>query len=96
MGLSRKEKETIILFNECDDIATIETYNSRIRRRLQSIQNQNSKCICLFEKDDYVKYEVPKNWIQVNPPKQSSDRQKEEMSERMKKRYAKNNDMNQA
>lgn len=86
MKLSRKEKETtIILFNECDDSAIIETYNGRIRRRLQSIQNQNSKCICLFEKDDYGRYEVPKNWIKVNPSKQFSEEQRQQIAERMRR-----------
>ena len=41
MTLTKYEKETIILFNECEDAARIQTYNAGLRKRLVAFSKKH-------------------------------------------------------
>ena len=83
MRLTNEEKETIILFNEADKTATVETFQGKIIRRMEK-----EGVIPVRETPEGAKkYIVPKTWIKVTPPKKMnlSDEQKQAIADRFKK-----------
>ena len=66
--MTNYEKETIILFNEEEQTARIETFNGRLLRRLRKIsESEGVSC----EEDDgkYGVYEIPKTMIKIHAPR---------------------------
>lgn len=53
MRLTKFEKETIILFNESEDKASIYTYNSGLKKRLKKFSRQYPQLCHLKEKNKY-------------------------------------------
>lgn len=49
MTLTKCEKETIILFNEGEDTAHIQTYNAGLRKRLAAFSKKHPDLCCLGE-----------------------------------------------
>lgn len=49
MTLTKYEKETIILFNEGEDTAHVQTYNAGLRKRLAAFSKQHPD-LCRLEK----------------------------------------------
>ena len=49
MALTKYEKETIILFNEGEDTAHIQTYNAGLRKRLAAFSKKHTD-LCRLEK----------------------------------------------
>ena len=49
MALTKYEKETIILFNEGEDTAHIQTYNAGLRKRLAAFSKKHPD-LCRLEK----------------------------------------------
>jgi len=49
MALTKYEKETIILFNEGEDTAHIQTYNAELRKRLAAFSKKHPD-LCRLEK----------------------------------------------
>ena len=47
MTLTKYEKETIILFNEGEDTAHIQTYNAGLRKRLAAFSKKHPDLCCL-------------------------------------------------
>lgn len=65
MNLSRQEQETIILFNEAEQEATVYTHNKALQRRLDGFCAENPRCT-LEKMDGSAKtYKVPKKSIRV-------------------------------
>lgn len=60
MNLSNLEKETIILFNEAESDARIETFNDRLLKKLRSAVKKTGKVSCIEDKDGYGVYICPK------------------------------------
>ena len=55
------ERETIIIFNEAEATAEIETYNAAMKKRLEAIQNRQPEDIKFKRGDKYaVTYVFPK------------------------------------
>lgn len=84
--LSSVEKETIIIFNEAENSATIETFNSKLKKRLQKLSEEypDVRKIEFNGSDGAERYEFPKAWIRINGPKKLSDEERMRRSERMK------------
>lgn len=89
MSLSRLEQETIIVFNEQEQEAIIETFKSSLIKRL------NKLCKEYPDKFKFVseytegcrKYIVSKKYVRIGSPKIVSDEQREAMSKRAKKMW---------
>lgn len=87
MSLSRIEQETIILFNEADKTATIDTCNTSLINRMDQYCAEDKLC-CLVKKDKYgAKYVCPKSWVKVRRPRQLSDEQKRELAVRARHNF---------
>lgn len=74
MRLSMQEKETIIIFNEKDENATVYTCNDKLKTKLKRFEKKYKNCIKGDDTDEKcsVRYIVPKNWIDITPPKMSA------------------------
>lgn len=85
-ALSRAERETIIIFNEEDAIASCFTYNGKLTRRLQSLCEQKPDDIKLVKSNSEggLTFEFPKKWITVRPPRQMSEEQAAAAAERLR------------
>ena len=61
------ERETIILFNEAEDTAEIETCNAELKKRLEAIRRRHPKKISLIWSGEYASFYVfPKSWVRMN------------------------------
>ena len=87
MKLSKLEQETIIIFNEQEDTATIDTCNRAVIRQLDDLRQKSSSVVCVSE-DEYGKgYTFPKKWVKVRTPRQYSEEQRLKMAERAKRNF---------
>lgn len=82
--LTLQERETVILFNEADGTAAIETFNARILRQLRKVAGAEGVTV----EDDqpgYGAYIIPKGMIRIQaPPKRElTEEQKKELARRL-------------
>ncbi|HOO13361.1 MAG TPA: hypothetical protein PK684_10450 [Bacillota bacterium] len=90
MTLSRREQETIIVFDEEDKIASVEVpIDSRLDRRLMKLDQEPVEQFKLKKKVVSNRYEVPASWIKINAPKKMTDEQRAELAERARKNFGK-------
>ena len=85
MHLTNLEKETIILFNEAEDTAEVETFNARLLGQLRKVES----CEGVVQKESekgYGVYIVPKTMITIHKPykKNLTVEQRQAMREHMK------------
>lgn len=78
--LTKYEKETIVLFNECEDTASIQTYNAGLRNRLEAFSKKYPD-LCRLERSyeqDGVSYVLDKSRlsIRLQPPYSEERRRK--------------------
>ena len=85
MNLTNQERETLILFNEDEQTARVETFNGRLLRQLRKVSECDGVS-CESDNGRYGVYEVPKTMIKVHAPRQvkMTDKQRAELSERAK------------
>ena len=85
MTLTKYEKETIILFNEGEDTAHIQTYNAGLRKRLAAF----SPNLCRLEKSfaqGGVIYVLDKSRLSIRLQAPYSEERRRKASENAKKR----------
>ena len=70
MKLTAAEKETVILFSEADDTASVCTYDSRLKEKLKQLSEKFPEKIMKTgdSRDGAVRYTVPKTCIVLYPP----------------------------
>lgn len=84
MRLTPFEKETILNFNEGEKTASVYTYNTPMRRRLdQLLKTRPDEISVVRSGEDFTEYIVPKKWIKVSPPRRVSEETKERARVRM-------------
>ena len=81
---SRYEQETIILFNEEQKTAAVETYNMKMKNKLiQMATDKPEQVQITLDDGQRIKAIIPKKWIRVSSPKIMSEEQRKIASERM-------------
>ena len=65
--LTNLEKETVILFNEGDQTAQVETFNSRLLRQLRKVATCEGVS-CEEDEPTYGVYVIPKSMIKIRAP----------------------------
>ena len=80
MKLTKYEKETIVLFNEADEEAHIQTYNAGLRKRLEAFSKKHPE-LCRLDKrmeQGGVSYLIDKSRLSIRfqPPMSEERRQK--------------------
>ena len=89
--LTKYEKETIVLFNEGEDTASIFTYNAGLRRRLENFSKKYPD-LCRLEKSceqGGVSYVLEKSRLSIRLQPPMSEERRQKASE-----YAKQNRFN--
>jgi hypothetical protein len=90
MALSRREQETIIVFDEEKKVASVEVpIDSRLDRRLMKLEQEPVEQYKLKKKVVSNRYEVPASWIKINAPKKMTEEQRAELAERARKNFGK-------
>lgn len=84
-NLSNYERETIILFNEGDQTASVYTYNRKLQNKLNKLVDVNPDISVRCQDEECTTYILPKKWIKVSPPRQVNytDEQRAAMAERL-------------
>ena len=88
MTLTKYEKETIILFNEVEDTAHIQTYNTGLRKRLAGLSKKHPN-LCRLEKSfaqGGVIYVLDKSRLSIRLQAPYSEERRRKASENAKKR----------
>lgn len=87
MGLTKYEKETVILFNDAEETAEIYTCNNALIRKLDVFCSKTRQ-ISRIKEDEYSKtYTLPKKFVTIRFPKEMSEEKRKELSARAKARY---------
>ena len=83
--LSSYEKETIILYNNADETASVFTYHTTLQNKLNDLVGKNPDIKITDQGEEWVRYEVSKKWVKISPPRKRelSDEQRSEMAERL-------------
>lgn len=87
MGLSNLEKETVILFNEREDTASVYTHNGKMLRYLQRMQSERPEETLLVSEDEVYgskTYRVPKEWVRIIASRILSEEAKATLAERIR------------
>lgn len=84
MKLSAEERETIILWSDADETASIYTHDRKLIGRLKELAKKYPQQIYLEEKNHpgAVTYTVPKKCVSIRAP--YSQKRREELSEKIK------------
>ena len=77
--LTNYERESIVLFNDAEDVATVYTCNKALQRRMARLKVKVKQV-----EGEGITYEVPKKWVKISPPRKMSDEQKKASSDRMR------------
>ena len=81
--LTKYEKETIVLFNEGEDAAHIQTYNAGLRNRLETFSKKHPD-LCRLEKTHEqggVSYVLDKSRLSIRMQPQYSEERRRKTSE---------------
>ena len=87
-GLTKYEKETILLTNELDDFWDIYTFNAALKRKLKNFASEYPELCHLKEQTEEgsVTYCVKKDRVSVNLKKPVSEETRQKRSEAAKAR----------
>ena len=87
-NVTKEERETIVLFNEADEIATIYTFNSGLKKRLAAFAEKNPD-LCRLTVDDAVygsvTYEIQKSRLSIRLLAPYSEERRKAASENARK-----------
>lgn len=83
-NLTKYEQETIINYNNEEKVASIFTYDKSLIRKLDVRLSDYPDIKLIKQGEDWAEYQLPKKWIKVSFPRQLTDEQRAEMSNRMK------------
>jgi len=87
MQLTLLERETIILFNEAEPTASVDTCNSTLIRQMDSYCAKSPCAVEVLATEHGKRYLVPKKWIKVLMPRVYTDEQRQKMSERARRQF---------
>ncbi len=82
MKLSNYEKETIIVYNEAEDFARIDTCNKSLRRKLAEFAQKSPSVVQEREDEISSTYKLPKKWVKVHMPRVLSEKKRQELKQR--------------
>ena len=86
MYLSKLERETIILYNEQEQTASVYTHNAALRRKLERLAQERPD-ECQLERVSHegqaVEYIIPKKWVKINAGRALSEEQRATLTERL-------------
>lgn len=85
--MSKEEQETIIIFNELEPSAIMETCNKKLRHRMDDLYEKSVDVVRQRADDVAARYVFPKSWVKVQMPKQYSEEQRQKMAQAARERF---------
>lgn len=86
MGLSRYEKETVILFNSLENFVHFSTSQDFMKRRIKKLAEEYPDEVKIISEDKYtVIAEFPKKFVKLAHPRVLTEEQRQAAAERLKK-----------
>ena len=82
MKLTNYEKETIILFNEAEATASVDTCSPALIRRLDGFALKSPLVNVISEDEHGKRYVIPKSWVRVQMPPLLTDEQRQKRREK--------------
>lgn len=82
--LSRIERETVINYNQAEDMAVMTTADTVVIRRMKKLAEKNDKITERKLSSEFVEFTFPKKWVKVRLPREMTDEQRQAASERAK------------
>ena len=84
---SKYEQETIITFNEAENIANIYTHNQRMIRTMDELMSKSSTVVQVRNGNGWGEYNFPKKWVKVKMPRQLSEQQRSDLAKRARENF---------
>lgn len=83
MKLTKAEQETIILFNEAEQTASVYTHNTALMHHLERLCRSHPAQVCQTERGGHggATYLLPKKWVKLTPPRTLSPAQAQVLAE---------------
>ncbi len=83
MKLTNQERETVILYNEAEQTASVYTHSPALCRKLEALARERPE-ECRLERTGHegqaAEYIIPKGWVKVKPPRVASEAQLEALA----------------
>lgn len=89
MELSKYEQETIINYNQEVKTASCYTHDRALMRKLDALCNLSSEIVVSKPGCVSREYTFPKKWLKIRPPRQLSEKSRQEMAQRAAANFAK-------
>ena len=95
-GLSFYEQETIISFNEEEDIADVYTANGKLKRKMKKFAEEYPDLCKLIGRDSFgiEEYHVKKDRLSINVKKPLTEEQRSKFAETARERFWKAHNIN--
>ena len=84
MKLSKYEQETIINYNQDEDMAQIYTCDRNLIRKIDAHIEKNHDSYCVRRDEESATYSLPKKFVKVVFSRQLTDEQRQKSALRMK------------
>lgn len=83
MALTKIEKETIILFNEAEETASVYTYNAALLRKLERLRTERPEDVKIHDEhpSGSKTYLIPKKYVRITATQKLTDEQREKRAE---------------
>lgn len=88
-SLSPVERETIILFNDEETTATVETCNKTWKNKMRALCAESADCSLVFADEHCERYLIPKTWVKVQKPRSLSDEQRRKLQDSARRNFCK-------
>ncbi len=89
--MKRIERETVINFNQAQDIAEITTADTVVMRKFDKMMDKDDSIRKEEVSNGYIKYTMPKKFVKFSVARKLTDEQRAEISERAKNMRLKRN-----
>ena len=82
MRLTKAEQETIILFNEAEQTASVYTHNAALLHQLERLRRSHPAQVHQTERGGHGGADyLPKKWVKLTPPRTLSPAQAQVLAE---------------
>ncbi len=88
MKLTKCEQETIVNYNQEDDMAHCYTYDKALIHRLDKLCQKSTSIIVVREGEGFREYIFPKKWVRVKMPRQLSEENRQKAAERARQNFS--------
>lgn len=79
MALTAIEKETIIIYNEKEHTAEVQTYHRKLKRILREIDAENPGLCVISENGAFMEAIIPKRLVSIRKPRKKAGNTDENM-----------------